>query len=65
MCPYAEYDSKKQLICKPYHSECLFCVMGNKQRYNEIEGQKRAIEEKEKQRKERRAREREVKYGRT
>ena len=37
MCEYAEYNNKDQLICKPYKSLCLFCVMGNGLRYKNIQ----------------------------
>ena len=37
MCEYAEYNKKDQLICKPYKSLCLFCVMGNGLRYKNIQ----------------------------
>ena len=39
MCEYAEYNQNNQLICKPCHSLCLYCVMGNAKRYKEIKEQ--------------------------
>ena len=39
MCEYAEYNQNNQLICKPCKSLCLFCVMGNANRYKEIKEQ--------------------------
>lgn len=37
MCPYIKYNEKQQMICEPKGDTCLLCVLGNSQRYNEIE----------------------------
>ena len=46
MCEYSEINSDGRLICKPCHSMCVFCVMGNANRYKEIKEkeQKKEVE---------------------
>ena len=37
MCEYMETNLKTgAIMCKPKNSVCLFCVLGNQKRYNEI-----------------------------
>lgn len=36
MCEYAEKNENGLLMCKPKKDLCIFCVLGNKKRYNEI-----------------------------